>query len=264
MLFFFLDNQRSLKGSDIGLRVSEIRKRILERVLKRRDEEENVVEECEERMSLVSLLVCEYLLCNDEKRNEFLRDIMFPLSTSLLHIRHSTPQSDKTDLFLSHLFSLLRECCRDSTYRSLLCSEEGRLQFGRILSVCNERMLDETRRMSGRLFETLFETGEEREVEWIVKEGGLLAVIRRVREKEERNIGVMSAACWTAYKFLRPWDHKSIRRLRTEWKGKKEWRVMMWMMEEDGGIDSMHAVKEAYGRDYAKDVLRTLGICCPK
>jgi hypothetical protein len=38
--------------------------------------------------------------------------------------------------------------------------------------------------MSLELLQTLFERGEEREVEWVVKEGGVLVVIRRVREKE--------------------------------------------------------------------------------
>jgi hypothetical protein len=122
--------------------VSEIRKSISERVMKGRDERKNVVEECEERMSLVSLLCCTYLLSNAEKRSEFIRDVVFPLSTSLLDIRHSTPLSDENDFFLSHLLSLLQQSCEYTTYHSLLCCENGRLQFGRILSLCDEGMLE--------------------------------------------------------------------------------------------------------------------------
>jgi hypothetical protein len=262
MLFFFLGNQRSLEGSDIGSQVSEIRKSISERVLKERDEGKNVVEECGERMSLVSLLWCEDLLSTGEKRNEFIRDVLFPLSTSLLAICHLTPQTDESDLFLSHLLSLLKECCYYSTYHSLLCCEEGRLQFGKILSVCNERVLNETRKRSLRLLQTLFENGGESEVEGMVKEGGVLAVIRRVREKEERNRKVMYNACWAAATFLRP-SYDQIRRLKQEWKGKKEWRELMWMMEEEGGIDIMCGMREADGWYDAREVMILLGICCP-
>jgi hypothetical protein len=99
--------------------------------------------------------------------------------------------------------------------------------------------------------------GREREVEWIVKEGGMLAVVRRVREKEERNRNVTSYACWAAVSFLRP-SSARIRRVREEWKGKKEWREVMWMMEEEGEIDSMCEIREATGGGYAKEVLREL------
>jgi hypothetical protein len=244
------------------MKVSEIRKKISERVLKGRDEGKNVVEECEERMSLVSLLWCEYLLSKNEKRNEFMRDVVFPLSTSLLDIRHFTPHSDETDLFLSHLLSLLKECCAHFTYCSLLCCGKGRLQFGRILSVCNERVLDETKRMSLRWLHALFQYGGEREVKWMVKEGGLSDVIRRVGEKEERNGDVMSDARSAAAEFLRPL-YRPIRRLSEEWKGKKEWREVMWMMEEEGEIDSVCAMKEGAGGGYANKALRLLGIYCP-
>jgi hypothetical protein len=243
--------------------VSEIRKRISERVLKGRDEGKNVVFECEERMSLIALLCCEYLLSNGEKRNEFMRIVVIALSVSLLDIRHSTPQSDETDLFLSHLLSLLQQCCWNSTYRSLLCCEKGRLQFGRILSVRNERVLHERKALSLTFLQTLFYWGGEREVEWVVKEGGVLAVIRRLREKEERNGHVMYNACRVAAILLRPYSDP-IRRLREEWKGKKEWREVMWMMEEEGEIDSVCAMTEANGVLYAKDVLSELGICCPR
>jgi hypothetical protein len=261
MLFFFLDGQESLKGNDLVLKVSEIRKRISERVLKGRDERKNGVFECEERMSLVFLLCCEYLISKGEKRNEFMRDVVFPLSTSLLDISHSTPQSDKTDLFLSHLLCLLKHCYYNSIYRSLLCCEEGRFQFGRIMSVCNERVLDETRRMSLDLVQILFRWSGEREVEWMVKEGGVLGMIRRQGEKEERNRDVMEYACLAAAKFLRPWS-RPIRRVRKEWKGTKEWREVMWMMEEEGEIDSLCGWAEAYGRSLPKQLLRELGICC--
>jgi hypothetical protein len=48
-------------------------------------------------------------------------------------------------------------------------------------------VLDETRRMSLQLLKTLFIFGRERELKWMVKECGVFGVIRRVREKEERN-----------------------------------------------------------------------------
>jgi hypothetical protein len=236
---------------------------ISERVLKGRDEGKNVVEECEERMSLVSLLCCEYLLSNDEKKNEFMRDVLFSLSTSLLDISHFTPKCDEADLFLTHLFSLLQLCCEYPTYRSLLCCEKGRLQFGRILSMCNESGLDETRGISLELLRALFSWGEESEVAWMVKEGGIRTVIRRVREKEERNRHFMHNACWAAAEFLRPYSDP-IRRLREEWKGKKEWREVMWMMEEEGEIDSMCGRAIADDEYKAQEVLNLLGICCPE
>jgi hypothetical protein len=251
-----------VNGSDIGLKVSEIRKWISERVLKGRDEGKNVVEECEERMSLVSLLCCEHYLSTGEKRNEFMKDVLFPLSTSLLDIRHCTRRSDETDFSLSHLLSLLHICCQYSTYRSLVCCEEGRLQFGRILSLCNERMLGKTRKRSFKLFHDLFARLGEREIEWMVKEGVVLAAIRRMRDKEERNDSVMLDACSAAAEFLRP-DSASIRRVRKKWKGTEEWREVMWMMEEEEGVDHVCAVKEGGGGYWAKEVLRALGICCP-
>jgi hypothetical protein len=261
MLFFFLDNQWSLEGSDNGLKVSGIRKRISERVLKGRDERKNVVDEFEERISLVSLLCCEYLLSNDEKKNEFMRDVVFPLSPSLLDIPHGTPQSDETELCLSHLISLLRECCFEHTYRSLVCCKAGRLQFGRILSVWNERVLDQTRITSCLLLQALFQFGGEREVKWMLKEGGVLAVIRGVSEKVERNGHVMCHACYIVAQFL-CFSPYSIRCLREEWKGKTEWREMLWMMAEEGGVDSVCGRTKADDWGYAKQVLRELGICC--
>jgi hypothetical protein len=105
--------------------MNEIGKRISERMLKGRDEGKNVVEECEERMRLVCLLWCEYFLSYGAKEKKFVRDVVFPLSTSLLDIRHYTPQSDETDLFLPPLVSLLSTYCRDSTYGSWRCSEKG-------------------------------------------------------------------------------------------------------------------------------------------
>jgi hypothetical protein len=124
-------------------------------------------------------------------------------------------------------------------------------------------VLDEARRISFMLWITLFEKGGEGEVEWMVKEGGVRSMIRRVREKKERNSYVMYFTCWAAGAFLRPWLG-GIRRVRKEWKGKKEWREVMWMMEEEGGIDSMCGMKEADGGSVAKEVLKALGICCPK
>jgi hypothetical protein len=50
--------------------------------------------------------------------------------------------------------------------------------------------------------------------------------------------------------------------LRKEWKGKKEWREVMWMMEEEGGIDSVCGMREAYDGDDVKNALSVLGICC--
>jgi hypothetical protein len=95
------------------------------------------------------------------------------------------------------------------------------------------------------------------------KEGGVLAVIRRVREPEERNRDVMEYACWAAAEFFCP-GYRQIRRLRQEWKGKKEWREVMWMMEEEGGIDSVCGRAQADRGSWAKKALRLLGICCPK
>jgi hypothetical protein len=52
--------------------------------------------------------------------------------------------------------------------------------------------------------------------------------------------------------------------LRKEWKGKKEWREVMWVMEEEGEIDSMCGMKEGDDGNWGKAVLRLLGICCWK
>jgi hypothetical protein len=122
-------------------------------------------------------------------------------------------------------------------------------------------VLDETRGMSVELLATLFFRGEEREVEWMVKEGCVLGVIRSVREKGERKRNVMSYAWWAVAAFRHPLSDP-IRHVRKEWKGKKEWRKEMWMMEEEGEIDSVCGMKEADGWYYAKQVLGLLGICC--
>jgi hypothetical protein len=124
-------------------------------------------------------------------------------------------------------------------------------------------VFDETRAMSLLLLHTLFIEGRESEVKWEVKEGGVLAVIRRVREKDERNRDVLCCGCLAADQFLHLWSSQ-IRRVRGEWKGKKEWREVMWMMEEEGEIDSVCAGNEAYGGFFVKDVLRMLGLCCPE
>jgi hypothetical protein len=117
--------------------------------------------------------------------------------------------------------------------------------------------------MSLQFLRTLFSWGGERDVEWMVKEGGVLAVIRRLKEKEERNRFVMYYACVAASAFLRPLS-RPIRRLKEDWNGTKEWREVMWMMEEEGEIDSMCAGKEGYGLYWVKQVLSLLGICCRK
>jgi hypothetical protein len=124
-------------------------------------------------------------------------------------------------------------------------------------------VLDVTIAKSLELLRTLFAQCGKRDVEWVVKEGGVLGVIRIVMEKEERNGDVMCYVCWAAARFLYPRTGQ-IRRLRNEWKGKKEWREVMWMMEEEGGIDSMCGRKEAYGGFKAQEVLKLLGICCAK
>jgi hypothetical protein len=71
----------------------------------------------------------------------------------------------------------------------------------------------------------------------------------------------MINACFAAAHFFRPFL-RSIRRLKEEWKGKKEWREVMWMMEEEGAVDSMCGRTETHGEFEAKEVLKELGICC--
>jgi hypothetical protein len=121
-------------------------------------------------------------------------------------------------------------------------------------------MLNETRARSYMLLCSLFERCEERGVEWVVKEGGVLAAIRRVREKEERNVFARFYACWAAGELLGSYTDQ-IRGVREEWKGTKEWREAMWMMEEEGEIDSLCGRAKADGGGWAEDVLRELGIC---
>jgi hypothetical protein len=50
--------------------------------------------------------------------------------------------------------------------------------------------------------------------------------------------------------------------VREEWKEKKEWRKVMGMIEEEGGIKSVCGRREGYDQYWVRRVLKLLGIHC--
>jgi hypothetical protein len=69
-----------------------------------------------------------------------------------------------------------------------------------------------------------------------VKEGAIRFGFEMMREKKERESEVLGTLCFTVGNFFCPMMEKVVR-LREEWRGRKEYREMMWMVEEEGGVD---------------------------
>jgi hypothetical protein len=118
----------------------------------------------------------------DKKKDwEFMINVMFPSFTSLLDVPEGIcipPEEDDNFAFLLSFIQSAVWCLSFEIWRIRLCGKEGAGQFGKILWFSFHPILARCRAQSCRIMGSIFNYGQVGKVKWVVREGGLMALVR--------------------------------------------------------------------------------------
>jgi hypothetical protein len=243
-----------LEASTVSSNLRETREKVEKEMMERRKRGDKGDRRRTKEMKfiLANLLYIEWKVFYYYQSTEssFIRNILLPLSEKNLSIEEEEEEEEeKASLPPDSLNgdSLILSTIRDSSlsysshHADLLCCSERKVLFGNILSHSSFPFPPSTRLSSLNILENLFHHESTEEVKWVMREGGVIVVLRKMREKKEREDEVMKCNVNVLNEFLHSseWERK---RRREEMKGMKEWREEMWKIEKEGGSDSLFSL----------------------
>jgi hypothetical protein len=141
--------------------------------------------------------------------------------------------------------------------------DAGKTLFDRLLSLSLSDFQDVPREQVFLLLQNLLRFCNEEEIKEVCVWGGIKCIVEKMREKRERNGRVMEEASYALGEFFNDmgWE-KVLRREMVEWKGMTEMKEMLWMVEEEGGVESATSNLHVTYAFHTKMVSRGLGVCC--
>jgi hypothetical protein len=101
------------------------------------------------------------------------------------------------------------------------------------------------------ILKQIFEDAKEREVMWVMKEGGIMCVMKKMRDKRERDDSVSRKRIETLHKITMRW------KFRMENKGKRE---KAWMVESEGVIETIVCLGRDESDWMAWEMMKVLGV----
>jgi hypothetical protein len=176
----------------------------------------------------------------------FVENILFPFVKSILDEWKKMSLSESDDGLVCLLPVLLYETALDKSFRTLLCCERNNRVFGGILFLSSNLLLTKTRETTVMLLQQLFWVGDEEDVKWMRKEGGISGVVRRLIDKNERERTVRWNGLVALAYLFQPTKEK-VRRKEIKWKGSEDWRKVMWTLEEEDAINSIVSALDIRG-----------------
>jgi hypothetical protein len=93
-----------------------------------------------------------------------------------------------------------------------------------------------------------------------MKEGGVNVMLKKMREKKEREDEVLRCDLEGMNEFLHS-SKSGKKRRRQEMKGMTEWREEMWEIEREGGCDSLFSfLSSSFGKENVKEIVGWIGV----
>jgi hypothetical protein len=137
--------------------------------------------------------------------SSFIRETLLPLCEELFSVEESS--SLPHDAFSSDaiLFGIIKEPLESTRNCEMLCCEGRKKLFGMILSHSSFNFFAIAREEVMSILKSLIMHTGEREMVWIMKEGGTMCVIKKMRDKRERDDSVRQECFETLSKVLECW-----------------------------------------------------------
>jgi hypothetical protein len=199
--------------------------------LKKRLKEEKLRESNGMLKFIISNLIwIEWWILHYEQLTEstFMRETFLPLCEILLSVEDSSSLPHDTFSSDAILFHIITESLESTKKYELLCCNKRKKLFGMILSHSSFNSFHYASEQGMAILGRIFEYAEEREKCWVMKEGGTMCVMKKMRDKRERDDYVRNQCFETVKDVLWSW----------RWRLKKEQhRKEMRTMEREGGID---------------------------
>jgi hypothetical protein len=267
-------NSGRLRASNVPSIVRKSREKIEKEVMERRKRgEKGKVRMNEFKFILANLLVIEWKIIHGSQSTEFsfIKDILLPLSEEILSIEEEKEEKEEEEIFLPpdsfngdpFILSTIWESSLfsdSSLYAYLLCCSERKVLFGNIISHSLFPSPPSTRLSSLEIIQHLFFRGSIEEVKWVMREGGMNVVLKKMREKKEREEEVWKSNVEGMKKFLHS-SYYGRKRRREETKGMKEMREGRWKIEREGGCDSLISfLSSPFGKENANIIGGLMGM----
>jgi hypothetical protein len=215
----------------------------------------------EDRRILTNVLFCEWSLCPYFYAEEFVTDILFPAFISLLHIPEgiSIPAEDDDDT--ASILNFITSSDGPHAYGIALSKGRAQLRCDKLFFLSSHQQLPRCGRESFHVLQLLLEVESEEKVKEMVGKGWIVGIIRRLREKREKEEHVIQGSCSSLKRMFLSSDNKK-RGLLKEWKKSEEMRIAMWLVEEEDAFHSLIRVEQHFiDNDERTKFNRSLGLC---